>query len=112
MFIKYSDKISNLSNFEKSDILTDNFLLHRESNLEMYYAPHNEYINKDARVFIIGICPGWTQTQIAYKTANNGLKNNLPFEEYKNSVNTTPVLQAVCEKILLKCWTSLDCIDI
>lgn len=81
MFNKYSDKISTLTDFEKSDILTNNFLLHRESNLEMYYAPHNEYINKDAKVFIIGICPGWTQTQIAYKTANNGLKNNLPFEE-------------------------------
>jgi hypothetical protein len=81
MFTDYSDKILSLNNFEKSDILTDKFLLHRENNLEMYYAPHNEYINKDAKVFIIGICPGWTQTQIAYKTANEGLKRNLPFEE-------------------------------
>lgn len=81
MFDKFCNKILNLEKFDKSDILSVKFLLHSEGALEMYYAPHNEYINKTAKVFIVGICPGWTQTQIAYKTANEGLKNNLPHTE-------------------------------
>lgn len=81
MFTDYSGKILALDSFEKDDILNEKFLLHRENNLEMYYAPHNEYINKQAKIFIVGICPGWTQTQIAYKTANQCLKDNIPFAE-------------------------------
>lgn len=42
--------------------------------MEIYYAPHNEVINKEVKVFIVGITPGWTQTSIAYKTACEGLK--------------------------------------
>ena len=51
--------------------------------MEIYYAPHNEIINNNARIFIVGITPGWTQTSIAYKTAHDGLMNNLDYETIK-----------------------------
>src|SRR5690625_1783087 len=34
----------------------------------MYYAPHNEYINKEAKIVIVGITPGWNQMKIAFET--------------------------------------------
>jgi hypothetical protein len=40
------------------DVLTSDFLLHRQGNLEIYYAPFHA-INREARVALIGITPGW-----------------------------------------------------
>ena len=108
MFIKYSEKISNLQNFEKEDVLTDEFLLHSKDNLKMYYAPHNEYINKDARIFIVGICPGWTQTQIAYRTAADGLKNNLPPEEIQKQCKHNSRFAGSMRKNLIDMLDQLD----
>ena len=77
MFDNYINDILDLKSFEKKDILNDRFLLIKEKNMEIYYAPHNEIINEDAKVFIIGITPGWTQTKIAYETAQKCLLQNL-----------------------------------
>lgn len=57
----------------KESIQTEQFLLYHDSKIQIYYAPHNEYINEKASVFIIGITPGWSQTQIAFQTAKNGI---------------------------------------
>jgi hypothetical protein len=51
----------------KQDLLTEEFLMRKEGELEMYYAPHNEYINKEAKVVIVGITPGWQQMKTAYE---------------------------------------------
>lgn len=75
MFEKYADKIKLLEHFQKENILNENFQLYSDSEnkIKIYYAPHNEIINKKAKIFIVGITPGWTQTSIAYKTAKEGL---------------------------------------
>ena len=77
MLNNYTDYISELKNFDKTDILCNKFLIEENDNLKIFYAPHNEYINSSAKILVVGICPGWTQTQIAYKTAFEGLTNNL-----------------------------------
>lgn len=78
---KYIDKINNLPNkINKEDILNNNFFLEEENKLKVYYAPHNEYVNKKAKILIVGICPGWTQTEIAFKSVKDDLKNNLNIE--------------------------------
>lgn len=83
MFDKYSGLIAKLNKFEKEDILNKNFELYNKENMKIYYAPHNEIINKNAKIFIVGITPGWTQTSIAYKTAQNLLVQNLDSETIK-----------------------------
>lgn len=83
MFDKYCDRIEKLDNFEKCDILNDKFLLFRRDAMEIYYAPHNEIVNSDAKVFIVGITPGWTQVKIAYKTAHDALGERLDYETIK-----------------------------
>ncbi|MCG5103202.1 uracil-DNA glycosylase family protein [Oceanobacillus alkalisoli] len=51
----------------KQDLLKEQILIERDGDIEMYYAPHNEYINREAKVVIIGITPGWRQMKIAYE---------------------------------------------
>ncbi len=76
MLKKFADKIVQLNAFEKENILNEDFILEDEGKIKIFYAPHNEFINRKAQILIIGITPGWTQTQIAFKTANEGLIKN------------------------------------
>ena len=69
----YIDEIRKLNTFEKSDIMNCNFMLYSDNNIEIFYAPHNEIVNEDAKIFIVGITPGWQQTRIAYKTAKDAI---------------------------------------
>ncbi|RYG72365.1 hypothetical protein EU245_10855 [Lentibacillus lipolyticus] len=49
----------------KQDLLTTSFLMENDGDISMYYAPHNEWVNHNARIVIIGITPGWNQMKIA-----------------------------------------------
>lgn len=87
MFDKYVDKIKDLDSFKKEVILNEDFELYSDSQnkIKIYYALHNEIINRNAKVFIVGITPGWTQTSIAYKTARDGLLEDLSEEQIKRN---------------------------
>ena len=81
---EYIDKIKSLpikSKYTKEEILTENFLIDKDGNLEIYYAPHNEYINQNAKVFIIGITPGFQQMSTALATARYGIEKDKSLEE-------------------------------
>lgn len=81
LFASYQKLIKTLPlEIEKEDIINDNFKLSEEGKLSVYYAPHNEYQNTLAKIVIVGICPGWTQTKEAYIEAKRSLENNLPQE--------------------------------
>ncbi|HJB25482.1 MAG TPA: uracil-DNA glycosylase family protein [Firmicutes bacterium] len=83
MFERYSNEIIKLDSFEKQDLLTETFELYHNGHLKIYYSPHNEIINDKAKILIVGITPGWTQTRIAYQIARDGLRNHLELEEIK-----------------------------
>lgn len=53
----------------KQDLLNRKFLIETDKNLSMYYAPHNDYINRHAKIVIVGITPGWQQMKVAYEQA-------------------------------------------
>src|SRR5699024_798230 len=74
---QFSSKIKQLNGkipFEKQNLLTEDFLLEKEQDLTIYYAPHNEYINTNAKVVIVGITPGWNQMKTAYTQSLHSLK--------------------------------------
>lgn len=83
MFDKYYELIKELTSFDKKDILNDKFELYHDNLFRIFYAPHNEIVNKKAKVLIVGITPGWTQTAIAYKTAHDYLLEKMDFNEIK-----------------------------
>lgn len=64
----------------KAEVLVSDLLMQRSGMLEMFYAPHNEYVNPAAKVVIIGITPGWTQMRIALRAAKAGFKAGLSDE--------------------------------
>lgn len=65
-FLPALQPLTKLDSLDKKMLLTNSFLIEKEKELTMYYAPHNEYINTDARVVIIGITPGWSQMKAAF----------------------------------------------
>ena len=81
MLNNYINSISQLDNFEKDDIICDKFTIEQNGRIQIIYAPHNEYVNKSAKILIVGICPGWTQTQIAYKTFFEDFQKGIPVPE-------------------------------
>jgi hypothetical protein len=72
--------------YTKEELLTDKFLLYKEDKLEMYYAPHNEYIPSQARIVLIGITPGWAEMELAFRTARIGLELGLDSKEIAKRV--------------------------
>jgi hypothetical protein len=87
-FAKFAATIRRLPDsrpLDKTDVLTDAFLLERETfsarngsdrSLEMYYAPF-DYVNIDAQLVIVGITPGGSQMLEAFRTARDGLARGL-----------------------------------
>ena len=83
---EYISKIKSLpikNKYTKEEILTQDFLIDKDNRLEIYYAPHNEYINPKAKIFIIGITPGFQQMSTAMATAREGIENGKSIEEIK-----------------------------
>lgn len=60
--------------YTKKEILTKDFLIDKEKDIEIYYAPHNEYINPKAKIFIVGITPGFQQMSTAISEARRMLE--------------------------------------
>ena len=108
MFLKYYNKIKNLSGFDKENILNEKFELYNKDNMKIYYAPHNETINNKARIFIVGITPGWTQTSIAYKTAYNAIINNLEPELIKKECKKNSRFAGSMRKNLIEMLDELN----
>ncbi|WP_394579096.1 hypothetical protein [Cytobacillus firmus] len=52
----------------RDQLITRDFLISKNGDLEIYFAPHNEYINNVAKIVIVGITPGWSQMRIAFET--------------------------------------------
>lgn len=80
----YKDRILNLplkNKYTKEELLISDFLVDKEDNIEIYYAPHNEYVNKEAKVFIIGITPGFQQMNTAMVTARKAIEEGYSIEE-------------------------------
>ncbi|SDN30389.1 hypothetical protein SAMN04488137_4010 [Fictibacillus solisalsi] len=71
--------------YRREDLLTSAFLMEKNGHLEMYYSPHNEAVNENGKIMIIGITPGWVQMELAFRTARRLL------EEQKD---TTEILTA------------------
>jgi len=80
----FRDKILNLdykNKYSKEELLNEEFLIKKQGNIEIYYATHNEYINKNAKVFIASITPGWTQMERSIYTARKCLIKNMGYNE-------------------------------
>jgi hypothetical protein len=75
LFSNYQGFLASLpvrEKYEQWDLLVSNFLIEEEKRLRVFYAPFDS-VNPKARVIILGITPGWTQMEIAYREARRVL---------------------------------------
>ena len=80
----FKDEIKKLpikDKYTKEELLVEDFLIDKENNIEIYYAPHNEYLNPKAKIFIIGITPGFQQMSTAISVARKEFEKEKSIEE-------------------------------
>ena len=87
---KFLNQIRSLKKINKSTITNKNFLIKREDNIEIYYAPF-DYINPKAKIMIVGITPGLQQMLQSFEAVNEGrsLKEVKDLSSFKGSMRTT-----------------------
>src|SRR5215217_2021844 len=79
-FAPYIRALPDRQRLTKDDLLTPTFRRYQEEGLEVYYAPF-DYVNRDAKVAVVGITPGWAQKEIAYRSARDDLHAGLAHDE-------------------------------
>lgn len=62
--------------YKKEDLITEKLLYKNDGDIEVYWAPF-DILNKNAKVVLLGITPGWTQMQ----NSINYLRRNYDNEE-------------------------------
>ncbi|MDC1163426.1 hypothetical protein OAT03_04160 [Candidatus Pelagibacter sp.] len=87
---KFLNQIRSLKKINKSTITNKNFLIKKEDNIEIYYAPF-DYINSKAKIMIVGITPGLQQMLQSFEAVNEGrsLKEVKDLSSFKGSMRTT-----------------------
>ena len=87
---KFLNQIRSLKKINKSTITNKNFLIKREDNIDIYYAPF-DYINSKAKIMIVGITPGLQQMLQSFEAVNEGrsLKEVKDLSSFKGSMRTT-----------------------
>lgn len=89
---KYIDQIKSLKKINKSTIVSNKFLINRENNIKIYYAPF-DYVNSKAKIMIVGITPGFQQMLQSFQVINDGksLKEVKDQSSFKGSMRTSLV---------------------
>ena len=77
MYAAHIQALPGTPSLSKADLLCPAFRLYQDTRLEIYYAPF-DYLNPRAKVVLVGVTPGWTQMEIAYRQAREGLHAGLP----------------------------------
>lgn len=67
--------------YSKAQLLINDLKLSSSGAVEIFYSPHNEYINPAAKVMLVGIAPGWQQMEIAYRMAIQALIAHNSYEQ-------------------------------
>jgi hypothetical protein len=82
-------KIKRLKKIHTSSIVNKEFLIKKDGNIEIYYAPF-DYINTKAKIVIVGITPGVQQMLQSYEVINQGksLKEVKDLSSFKGSMRT------------------------
>jgi len=89
---KYLKKIKSLKEINKLTVTNNKFLVNKEDNIKIYYAPF-DYINPKAKIMIVGVTPGLQQMLQSFEVIKEGksLKEVKNLSSFKGSMRTTLV---------------------
>jgi len=72
-FDRFADAIRGLPEaIDRANLLSKRFRLYEDERLRIYYAPF-DYVNRRARLVVVGITPGFTQMKLGYSAARRAL---------------------------------------
>jgi hypothetical protein len=103
LFEHYAPRIAALPasrTLTRDDLLVPDFLLHHEAAMDIYYAPF-DYVNEHARIVLVGIAPGWYQTELAFRTARNALLSGADAAEVSALARQTASFSGPIRKTLV-----------
>lgn len=83
-FERYLEVIKELpikKSYTKEEILIPKLLIKEEKDISFYYCTHNEYMNPKAKVFIVGITPGFNQMNKSLVAARMCLEEGIPLKD-------------------------------
>jgi hypothetical protein len=92
----------------KADLIRPEFCLYSGSACEIYYVPF-DYHKPQARLFIAGITPGWTQMELAYRTLDSALAQGQGWSAIYTAVEQTASFAGAMRTNLV---TMLDALDL
>ena len=83
-------KIKRLKKIDRKSVVSKDFLVNKDGNIEIYYAPF-DYINSKAKIVIVGITPGLQQMTKSFQVIKDGksLKEVKDLSSFKGSMRTT-----------------------
>jgi hypothetical protein len=89
------------------DILTPDFQVFRDDQMEIYFAPFL-CLKPEARVVIIGITPGWQQMELAIRTFREGLELDWPREKIAMEIENRASFAGPMRTNLVRMLNNLD----
>jgi hypothetical protein len=115
-FADYADLIAaaDLAQVANASHIPEAFLLAQAGALSAHYIPF-DYVNRGARVVVVGISPGFVQWKNAMLAAQRGLRAGLPLPELLRAAKYTgafsgairPNLVALLDSVGLQRWLGI-----
>ncbi|MDO5517926.1 MAG: hypothetical protein Q4F66_10245 [Clostridium sp.] len=94
--------------YTKDELLIEDLLIENDKNIEIYYAPHNEHINPEAKVFIVGITPGFFQMSTAISEARKGFEMGRSIGEIQYACKKAGRFSGVIRKNIINMLNDLE----
>lgn len=92
--------------YQRDELITNRFLLFRDGPLTAYYAPFH-YANTKARVALVGVTPGFTQMERAFRTARLCLAQRIDDQAIFRRVARASDFAGYMRKLLVS-WLNSD----
>lgn len=80
-YYKVIERLPFKTKYTKEELLIPELLVKEEKQIAIYYAAHNEYFNPKAKIFIVGITPGFAQMETSIVAARRCIEEHIPLEE-------------------------------
>ena len=80
-YYKVIERLPFKTKYTKEELLIPELLVKEEKQIAIYYAAHNEYFNPKAKIFIVGITPGFSQMETSIVAARRCIEEHIPLEE-------------------------------
>ena len=100
--------------YTREELINERFHVFNECGLDVYYAPFH-YLNQNARVVLVGLTPGWTQMEEAFRAAKLGLAKGLDGEALFHHIDMTGSVSGAMRKNLVSMLNGIglhDCLEI